>query len=102
VRAKDEFCGRFMTPSLRNVAVRKAFFHNGVFHQLEEVVEFYATRDSDPAKWYKAGKFDDLPAEYHGNVEAGPPFRAKAVLTDQDVRDIVAFLQTLTDGFDQR
>ncbi|HWI25866.1 MAG TPA: cytochrome c peroxidase, partial [Stellaceae bacterium] len=29
-----EYCGLFMTPSLRNVATRHSFFHNGVFHDL--------------------------------------------------------------------
>ena len=44
-----------------------SFFHNGVFHTLREVLEFYAERDTDPAKWYprnptaRVHKFDDLP-----------------------------------------
>ena len=28
------------------------FFHNGVFHRLEDVVRFYAERDTAPEKWY--------------------------------------------------
>ncbi len=31
---KSEYCGLFRTPSLRNVARRRVFFHNGVFHDL--------------------------------------------------------------------
>ena len=96
-RDRDEYCGRFMTPSLRNVATRRAFFHNGVFHSLKEAVEFYAKRDTNPQK------FDDLPAKYHGNVETGPPFGrppgARPALTDEEIEDIVAFLGTLTDGY---
>jgi cytochrome c peroxidase len=108
-RFKAEYCGRFATPTLRNVALRKAFFHNGNFHTLKEVVEFYSQRDTNPEKWYprnSAGEvleFDDLPAAYHGNVETGPPFGrsrfSKPALTDAEVADIVAFLETLTDGF---
>ena len=110
LRDREDYCGRFMTPSLRNVAMRKTFFHNGAFHSLKEVVEFYAKRDTNPEKWYpfdQSGnvmKFDDLPAKYHRNVEDGPPFGrakgAKPVLNDQDIEDIVAFLQTLTDQVD--
>src|SRR5271168_91902 len=31
---RPEFCGLFKAPSLRNVAIRKSFYHNGVFHSL--------------------------------------------------------------------
>ena len=33
--------GAFRTPSLRNVALRPAYFHDGRFNTLEEVVDFY-------------------------------------------------------------
>ena len=46
------YCGLFKTPTLRNTATRKVFFHNGVFHSLEEVMHFYVERETDPAKWY--------------------------------------------------
>jgi cytochrome c peroxidase len=108
-RSREEYCGRFRTPSLRNVATRKVFFHNGVFNSLKKVVEFYAQRDTDPDKWYArksagvAVKFDDLPPKYHPNVETGSPFGkstgAKPALTSVEIADIVAFLETLTDGF---
>ena len=45
----------FRTPTLRNVAARRSFFHNGVFHRLEDVVRFYAERDTQPQKWYPRG-----------------------------------------------
>jgi len=106
---RPEFCGLFKAPSLRNVATRHAFYHNGVFHTLEEAVEFYATRDTNPQRWYPVGadgkvrKFDDLPAQYQGNIDYEPPFDRHPgeppALSDQDVLDIVAFLRTLTDGF---
>lgn len=106
---RPEFCGLFRTPSLRNVATRQAFFHNGVFHSLEEVLRFYATRDSDPGKWYprgadgKVAKFDDLPARYQANVNMEAPFGARAgakpALNEREIADIVAFLKTLTDGY---
>jgi len=99
-QTRAEYCGRFMTPSLRNVATRHAFFHNGVVHTLKEAVEFYVERDSKPEKWYPPGrKYDDLPAAYHANVETDAPFGPKAALSPADVQDVVAFLQTLTDGW---
>ena len=112
---RPEYCGMFKAPSLRNVATRRAFYHNGVFHTLEDAVAFYATRDTNPERWYPHGsdgkvrKYDDLPARYWPNVSVEPPFGGKPGdkprLSPQDVADIVAFLRTLTDGYvpaDQR
>jgi cytochrome c peroxidase len=106
---KKEYCGLFRTPSLRNVATRHVFFHNGVFHRLEDVVRFYAERDTRPQQWYSRGangltvKFDDLPLQYRGNVDTQPPFDRHAgdapALSEADIEDIVAFLNTLTDGY---
>ena len=80
LRDHPEYCGMFMTPTLRNVATRQTFFHNGVFHSLRQVLEFYAERDSDPAKWYPRNadgtvrNFDDLPAADQANIDVDPPF----------------------------
>ena len=105
---RPEYCGLFRTPSLRNVAVRKAFFHNGVFHSLEEAVRFYAQRDTAPERWYgrdakgRVQPYDDLPPQYHGNINTDPPFGqergGKPALTEAEIRDVVAFLKTLTDA----
>ena len=40
--------GRFKAPSLRNVALRRALFHNGRFKNLSDAVQFYAERDTHP------------------------------------------------------
>ncbi len=94
------YCGLFRTPSLRNVATRRVFMHNGVFHRLQDVVRFYARRDADPRG---TPAFDDLPPEYRGNVDRLPPFDRRPgdppVLSDAEVADVVAFLRTLTDGY---
>jgi cytochrome c peroxidase len=100
--SRAEYCGKFRTPTLRNASIRKAFFHNGVFHSLKEVVEFYSQRDSNPEKWYPRKKFDDLPPRYRENIERGSPFGnppGKPSLSPEEVADIVSFLETLTDGF---
>lgn len=104
-----EYCGLFKTPSLRNVALRQSYFHNGRFHSLREVLEFYAQRDTHPEKWYprdasgRVQKFDDLPSRYQANINVEPPFDRKPgdqpALTAADIDDIIAFLGTLTDGF---
>ena len=102
------YCGRFRTPGLRNVALRGAFFHNGVFHSLREVLRFYARRDTEPALFYprdRAGrvmKFDDLPTRFQANVDVEPPFDRhpgdRPALTDAEIDDVIAFLRTLTDA----
>jgi cytochrome c peroxidase len=100
-----KYCGMFKAPTLRNVALKKSFYHNGVFHSLRDAVAFYAERDVDPGKWYPIGrdgnvhKFNDLPAAYVANVNQELPFGGRRVLSDADVDDLVAFLRTLTDGF---
>jgi cytochrome c peroxidase len=96
---RAEFCGMFKAPTLRNVALKESFYHNGVFHSLRDAVAFYAERDTEPGKWYSGRAFDDLPAAYVGNVSMEMPFGPKRVLTDADVDDLVAFLGTLTDGY---
>jgi cytochrome c peroxidase len=108
---RPEFCGLFRTPSLRNVARRPVFLHNGVFHSLSEVVRFYAERDTKPQQWYprradgRILKFDDLPAAYAANLDTQAPFDRRAgdapAMSPQDIEDIVVFLQTLSDGYSQ-
>jgi cytochrome c peroxidase len=107
---QTQFCGMFKTPSLRNTAVRRVFFHNGVFRTLQEVMDFYNFRDTNPEKVYPVGadgkvqKYNDLPAQYHANVDvADPPFNRHLgetpAMTAQDEADIIAFLKTLNDGY---
>ncbi len=102
-----EYCGEFRVPSLRNAAVRRAFFHNGVFHTLEQVVAFYLERDTKPGKWYPKANghveaFDDLPVAYRKNVNREPPFGgepgAAPALDKNETRDLIAFLKALTDA----
>ncbi len=103
---EKKYCGMFKTPSLRNVAVRGALFHNGRFHSLVDALHFYVERDSMSAKWYPhPGKqqFDDLPREYQDNVDhITPPFTQRPgdtpVWSDADIADVAAFLETLTDA----
>lgn len=102
--AAPGFCGFFRTPTLRNVAKRPVFFHNGRFTRLEQVLDFYNTRDSDPARWYPTvdgvvQRFDDLPAAMRANVNTQAPFgSATPRMTPAELRDLQCFLETLSDG----
>jgi cytochrome c peroxidase len=104
---RAEYCGLFRTPSLRNVALRTTFFHNGLVHSLREAVAFYVERDTNPGKWYPRDRqgriltLDDLPVPYRGNLNREPPFGGKdgdpPVLSPAEIDDVTAFLNTLTD-----
>lgn len=101
----SNFCGKFKMPTLRNVAERPAYMHNGFFNNLADVVRFYSTRNTNPQRWYgPSGVPNDLPAQYRGNIESvKAPFNraptAGPLLTEPEVNDVVAFLRTLSDGF---
>jgi cytochrome c peroxidase len=97
-----EFCGSFRTPSLRNVALRESFMHNGAFSSLRDAVSFYASRSTSPKRWYKGVPFDDMPAQYreYVNVDKAPYNRRAGdapALNAGEIDAIVAFLGTLTD-----
>jgi cytochrome c peroxidase len=107
---QTQFCGMFKTPTLRNTALRRVFFHNGVFHTLQEVMDFYNFRDTNPEKVYpvatdgKVQKFNDIPSQYHANVDVSDqPFNRHPgdtpAMTTQDEAYIIAFLKTLNDGY---
>jgi cytochrome c peroxidase len=105
MRDETQFCGMFVTPTLRNAATRRVFFHNGVFHSLQAVQDFYNFRDTEPERVWPRGpmaRFDDVPPKYRGNVDTvDPPFDRnvgdKPAMTGEEERDIIAFLRTLTD-----
>jgi cytochrome c peroxidase len=105
-----QYCGMFLTPTLRNVATRQVFFHNGVYHDLHQVLDFYNFRDTEPVKIYPTGpdgavtKYDDLPSNDWRNIDtADPPFDRQLgqapALSYGEEDDIIAFLKTLTDGY---
>jgi cytochrome c peroxidase len=130
--ATDPFCGMFKAPTLRNVATRKSFFHNGVMHSLEQVIRFYNTRDTMPEIWYPTlggtakakpdsgfpmyglittqyvggtvQKFNDLASKFIGNIDTQMPLDGRAAhgpppMSEQNMADLICFLNTLTDGY---
>ena len=110
MRDQTQYLRHVPTPTLRNVATRHAFFHNGVFRSLQQVMDFYNFRDVDPGRVYPLGadgqveKCNDIPPRYRANIDViDPPFDRNPgdppAMTEQDEHDIIAFLRTLTDGY---
>ncbi|WP_085314532.1 cytochrome-c peroxidase [Derxia lacustris] len=99
----DAWCGWFRTPTLRNVAERERFMHNGALRDLREVLRFYATRATAPDDWYPPGaRFDDLPPQLRGNVNVNSvPYNrrpgAAPAFDEADIDALLAFLRTLSD-----
>lgn len=91
--AANNNMGKFKTPTLRNIAkgTNKRFMHNGAFTSLEQVVDFYNTRDDANAK----GRWPN--PEYNGNLQKG--WMGNQGLSKNQVLAVVAFLKTLTDGW---
>jgi len=79
--------GKFRVPTLRNVAITSPYMHNGIFKSLYEVVAFYNTRDLGP--WPPPEVPENVNFEELGDLK----------LSNQEIEDIVAFLETLTDGW---
>jgi cytochrome c peroxidase len=121
-------CGQFKVPTLRNIALTAPYFHNGEFATLEQAIGFYVRRDTNPEQFYptladgSVTKFDDLPAKYGGQflvnyLEPGSdvgyvgnvntleipynrPLDGTPALDPDEIQDLIAFLCTLTDGYD--
>jgi cytochrome c peroxidase len=91
--AKED--GKFKIPSLRNCAVTAPYTHNGYHDTLREVIVFNNTRDLPGADWPEA----EVPETVHRHPMAMPGTLGRLGLNDQQIDDIVAFLNTLTDGY---
>lgn len=76
--------GKFKTPSLRNVALRKKFMHDGRYGSLEEVIEFY---NSGVRKVSNLDPIMTKPGKEYG-----------LRLTGWEKRELLIFLQTFTDS----
>jgi cytochrome c peroxidase len=103
-----QYCGMFKTPTLRNVATRRVFFHNGQIKSLTDAILFYNTRDTNPELWYPTEngavqKWNDLPARYRANVDKQGPLDGRKLgsqpaMSEQEMADLEVFLNTLTDA----
>lgn len=80
--------GKFKVSTLRNIALTPPYGHNGYFATLEEIVHFYNTRDVPGAGWDPPEVADTVNQDELGDLG----------LTAQEESDLVAFLETLSDG----
>jgi len=78
---RDAVQGSFKTPTLRNVALTAPYFHNGGYLTLRQVVEFYN----------RGGNF---PKNNRDNLA---PDIVPLGLSNSEIDDLVAFLESLTD-----
>jgi cytochrome c peroxidase len=111
--------GQMQTSSARNVALvppqcptteapgpyfQKEFFHNGYIKSLKQLVHFYNTRDVYPFNVTSGhcppGTIERVTCWPKPEVKNNMDMTiGKLGLTDQEENQIVAFLQTLSDGF---
>ena len=80
--------GKFKVPTLRNVGLTAPYGHNGYFATLTEIVEFYNTAGVR-GRWPKPEVPQNVNREEMGNLK----------LTKKEVAAIVAFMNTLSDGY---
>lgn len=73
--------GKFKTPSLRNIAVTAPYMHDGRFATLQQCLDHYNTG-------------------FHLSPQLDPVLavQTKGRMSAQDMQDIIAFLNTLTDS----
>jgi cytochrome c peroxidase len=82
VTRNPEDIGRFKTPGLRNIAMTAPYMHNGMHKTLREVIDYY----NEPDKFISNSvNRDTLLAKPLG-------------LTEQEKKDLEAFLLSLTDA----
>jgi cytochrome c peroxidase len=106
-RYAKSFIGKYKTPTLRDVDKRprpdfvKAYMHNGYLKSLREVVHFYNTRDTlarctagDPGE-----KVSCWPVPEHPETMNRRQLGNLGLSSEQE-NQIVAFLKTLTDGYE--
>lgn len=81
--------GRFKAPSLRNVAVTGPYMHDGSIETLSEVLEHYASGGRTITSGPNAGDGSKSPLK--STLLVG------FTLTEDERRDVLAFLESLTD-----
>ncbi len=94
VQLADQTFEQFRVPGLRNVALTAPYMHNGHFATLRDVVSHYSK--IDPTQLHLAHIFLGGP---DGLNEAPPTdtLLQALKLSDREIADVVAFLETLTE-----
>jgi cytochrome c peroxidase len=86
---RREDIGKFRAPTLRNIAVTGPYMHDGSISSLAEVIDHYAAGGRTISSGAFAGVGHDNPNK-ESNVSG---FK----LTDDEKKDLIAFLESLTD-----
>ncbi|MEM7592166.1 MAG: MbnH family di-heme enzyme [Cyanobacteria bacterium P01_A01_bin.83] len=89
ITQKAEDMGRFKAPSLRNIALTAPYMHDGSINTLRDAIAHY-----------QAGGRTITEGEYAG-VGSANPYKSGFIkgfeITESEIDDLVAFLQSLTD-----
>ena len=88
---------RFRTPSLRNVALTAPYMHNGTLATLQDVLRFY-----DNGRSENPNVSNDTGRRERGDADRRTPrldrdFRRVDGMSEGEMKDIIAFLEALTD-----
>jgi cytochrome c peroxidase len=82
VEGGEPYKNAFKVPTLRNVALTAPYMHNGRFQTLEEVIDFYSNGGGN-GEGLQLSNLDDKIRRFK--------------ISDQEKRDLIAFLYALTD-----
>ncbi|HKE02669.1 MAG TPA: parallel beta-helix domain-containing protein, partial [Blastocatellia bacterium] len=82
IEGGEPYKNAFKVPTLRNVALTAPYMHNGRFQTLEEVIDFYSN-GGGKGEGLKLPNLDDKIRGFK--------------LSDQEKKDLIAFLYALTD-----
>lgn len=99
--SRKEDRGLFRVPTLRNISKTAPYGHNGYFNTLKQIIDFYNTRDVkaicnteltveeaiEKNCWPSAEVMETVNHDELGNLK----------LTDEDIENLILFLNTLTD-----
>lgn len=87
---------RFRTPTLRNVALTAPYMHNGMLSSLEDVLDFYDRGRSENPNVLSARR-GRRGGGGQGEARVDRRFVGVDDMSDEEMRDIIAFLEALSD-----
>ena len=100
---KDRFA--FRTPPLRNVTLTGPWMHNGAYNQLEDAILHHFDAEKALRQYNVEQLEPELQDTYKGQESAikriletlDPLVASQRSLSENDIQDVMAFLETLTD-----
>jgi len=83
--------GKFKVMTLRNIGLTEPYSHNGFFLTLDEITNFYNTRDVVEEGWPAPEVLNEINTDELGNLG----------LSSEDEAALVWFMKTLSDGWEE-